>query len=164
MRHPLSHASTPIEPEAAEAAPRQEWPTNEPPPPPPEMPEPGPISFSIARPARLLGIAWAVSVPAVLWSHIKFSNPLAVVIVAGGVLAGVGLATGLAWGAFHAMKRSRNAASGIFGGLACLGLTCNVLLGVFMSLAAGAARDRPWPRYRAVPAQAGTRHREEGRP
>lgn len=141
MRHPLSHASTPIEPEAAEAAPRQEWPADAPPPPPPELPEPPPITFGIARPARLLGIAWAVSVPAVLWSHIKFSNPVAVVIVAGGVLLGVGLATGLAWGAFHALKRSRNAASGVFGGLACAGLACNVLLGVFMSLAAGALRE-----------------------
>lgn len=141
MRHPLSHASTPIEPEAAEAAPRQEWPADAPPPPTPELPEPPPITFGIARPARLLGIAWAVSVPAVLWSHIKFSNPVAVVVVAGGVLAGVGIATGLAWGAFHALKRSRNAASGIFGGLACVGLACNVLLGVFMSLAAGALRE-----------------------
>ena len=65
----------------AEAAQRQEWPADAPPPPTPELPEPPPITFGIARPARLLGIAWAVSVPAVLWSHIKFSNPVAVVIV-----------------------------------------------------------------------------------
>ncbi|MFO0832194.1 MAG: hypothetical protein U0637_10150 [Phycisphaerales bacterium] len=142
MRHPLSHASTPIEPqESAGAAAREEWPTNVPPPPPPPMPEQPPVSFSIARPARLLGIAWAVSVPAVLWSHVKFSNPVAVVVVAGGILLGLGLATALAWALFMSLKRSRNAAAVTFGGLACAGLAVNVLVGVFMSLAAGALRE-----------------------
>jgi hypothetical protein len=105
------------------------------------MPEEAPPTFSIARPARLLGIAWSVSVPAVLWSHVKFSNPIAAVTVAGGVLVGVGLALALAWVAFYAFRRSRNAAAVAFGGLACVGLGVNVLVGVFMTLASGALRE-----------------------
>ncbi len=141
MQHPLSHASKPIEPQEGQGGPRDEWPTNVPPPPTPPMPDQGPITFAIARPARLLGIAWGISVPAVLWTHVKFTNPIAAVVVAGGVLLGVGLATVLAWTMFFAFKRSRNAATVMFGGLACLGLCVNVLVGVFMSLASGALRE-----------------------
>ncbi len=122
------------------AASHEEWPEHEAPPVPP-MPETPPAAFGIARPARLLGIAWAVSVPAVLWSHLKTSTPLTFIMLGFGILAALGVAALIAWIAFHLLRRSRAAASGIFGGLASIGLAANVLLGVFLALASGALRD-----------------------
>ena len=118
----------------------EQWPIHGAPPPPP-LPDEGPTPFGMARPARLLGIAWALSVPAVLWSHVKFDNPITIAIV--GASIGVALLAGviISWIAFRALNRSRAAASGIFGGLASIGLAANILFGVFTTLAADALRE-----------------------